>query len=289
MKLGLIGRSLGSFVSVLLLAATRMAAQESSLLIFAGAASKPPLEALALMYERKTGQKVELVFGGSGYVMAQMKLARRGDIYFPGSSDFMELAKRQGLVLAETERRVVYLVPSINVQAGNPKQIRTLYDLLKPGVRVAIANPENVCVGTYAVEIVESAFTPKERDQFRANLLNFTESCEKTATAVSLKAVDAVVGWSVFQHWDPVRIQTIPLPPGQIKRIGYLPLAISSFSRQRPAAQRFIDFVMSGEGRGVFEKFHYFATPEDAMAWVGVAKPVGGEFLLPKAWRDASR
>ena len=51
--------------------------------------------------------------------------------------------------------KVVYLVPSINVRAGNPKGIQGLRDLLKPGIRVAIANPENVCVGTYAVEIVE--------------------------------------------------------------------------------------------------------------------------------------
>lgn len=277
------------FLLLLAVGVTALMAKDSPLLVFAGAASKPPLEELAQSFERQTGQKVEVGFGGSGFVLSQMKIARKGDIYFPGSSDFMELAKRQGAVFPETERKVVYLVPSLNVQAGNPKGIHGLRDLLRPGIRVAIANPENVCVGTYAVEIVETSLNPEERARFRANLLNYTESCEKTATAISLRAVDAVLGWSVFQHWDPARIQTLPLPPEQVRRIGYLPLAISTFTRQRKAAQRFIDFVDSPEGRAAFAKYHYFATPEEAIRWIGQSKPVGGEYVVPQAWITGSR
>lgn len=277
------------FAAALAFAATALLGSAPPLLVFAGAASKPPLEELARSFEQRTGQRVEVIFGGSGYVLSQMRIAKRGDIYFPGSSDFMDLAKRQGAVLPETERKVVYLVPSINVQAGNPKHIHGLRDLLKPGVRVAIANPENVCVGTYAVEILESVLTPDERARFRANLINYTESCEKTATAVSLHAVDAVLGWSVFQYWDPARIQTVPLPAEQIRRIGYIPLAISSFTHQKEAAQRFIDFVVSAEGRAVFAKYHYFATAEEASKYIGQEKPVGGEYVLPKTWSAGPR
>jgi molybdate transport system substrate-binding protein len=91
------------------------------LLVFAGAASKPPTEEVAKVFEAKTGVKVYLTFGGSGFVLSQMTLAKKGDIYFPGSSDYMEIAKKKDLVFPETERNVVYLVPAINVQKGNPK------------------------------------------------------------------------------------------------------------------------------------------------------------------------
>jgi molybdate transport system substrate-binding protein len=141
-----------------------------------------------------------------------MKLTRQGDLYFPGSSDYMEKAKRDGDVLANTERVIVYLAPAINVQKGNPHSIRTLKDLTRPGLNVAIANPEGVCVGAYAVEIIENEFTPKQKSAFRDNLINYTESCEKTATAISFKMADAVLGWRVFEHWDPARIETVPLP-----------------------------------------------------------------------------
>lgn len=254
------------------------------LLVFAGAASKPPTEEAARAFEKKTGTKLELVFGGSGFVLSQMILGKQGDVYFPGSSDFMELAKKKGAVFPETERNVVYLVQAINVQKGNPKKIRTLRDLAQPGLRVAIANPEGVCVGLYAVETIEKHFTAAEKAAFRKNLVNYTESCEKTATAISLKAVDAVIGWSVFEHWDPLRIETIPLKKSEISRIGYIPAAVSTFTKNKALARQFIVFLLSPEGQAIYRKHHYFMSPEEASAWIGEKKPVGGEYRLPREW-----
>ena len=280
----------GLFLSVLLLTVvscySTSAHCEESLLVFAGAASKPPTEEAAMAFEKKTGVKVDLVFGGSGFVLSQMLLAKKGDIYFPGSSDFMEIAKKKGAVIAETERKVVFLVQAINVQKGNPKGIRGLRDLTRPGLRVAIANPEGVCVGLYAVETIEKEFSAAEKAAFRKNLVNYTESCEKTATAVSLKTVDAVIGWSVFQHWDPARIETIPLKKNEISRVGYIPIAISHYSKNKARSRQFIDFLLSEEGKAIYRKYHYFMSPEEANAWIGAKKPVGGEYLLPAQWRQ---
>jgi molybdate transport system substrate-binding protein len=213
-----------------------------------------------------------------------MKLTRQGDLYFPGSSDYMEKAKRDGDVLANTERVIVYLAPAINVQKGNPHSIRTLKDLTRPGLNVAIANPEGVCVGAYAVEIIENEFTPKQKSAFRDNLINYTESCEKTATAISFKMADAVLGWRVFEHWDPARIETVPLPSEQIPRIGYIPIAISKFTNDRAAAQAFIDFLAGPQGQAVYARHHYFTTAQDAAQWIGAMKPVGGEYDVPETW-----
>ena len=255
-----------------------------SLMVFAGAASKPPTEEAAKAFEAKTGVRVDVIFGGMGYVLSQMMLGKKGDLYFPGSSDYMELAKKKEIVFPETEKVIVYLVPAINVQKGNPKNVKTLKDLSRPGLKVAIANPEGVCVGAYAVEIVESLYTPEEKEAFRRNLINYTGSCEKTATAISLKAADAVIGWRVFHYWDPERIETIPLDKPQVIRIGYIPIAISKYTSNRPLAQKFIGFLLSEDGKKIFQKYHYFMSADQAAAWIGEKKPVGGEYVVPKDW-----
>lgn len=255
-----------------------------TLLVYVGAASKPPTEEVIRLYEKKTGVKVEAIFGGSGYILSQMKLAKRGDVYFPGSSDYMEKAKREGDIVPETERIVVYLVPAINVRKGNPKRIRNLRDLTREDLKVAIANPEGVCVGAYAVEIIERRFTPDEKAKFQKNVINYTESCEKTATAISLKMADAVIGWRVFEHWDPARIETIPLSKEDIPRIGYIPVAIAKYTQDRTAAQAFVSFLVGPEGRAIYAKYRYFATAEAAAAWIGEKKPVGGEYSVPAHW-----
>ena len=259
------------------------------ILIFAGAASKPATEEAVNIFQERFGTPVDVVFGGSGFVLSQMKLTKKGDLYFPGSSDFMEMAKKQGLIFPESEKLLVYLIPAINVQKGNPKRIYSLKDLTGEGIRVAIANPEMVCVGTYAVEVVEKNLTPAEKDKFKKNLVNYTESCEKTATVISLKAVDAVLGWRVFQYWDPERIETIYLNPEEVPRIGYIPIAISKFTHDKALAQEFIDFLLSPQGRTVFRKHHYLMELQEARKFTKPDTPIGGEYDLPSAWRTTKK
>lgn len=258
--------------------------EPQTLTVYVGAASKPPTEEIIAQFQEETGITVDVIFGGSGYVLSQMKLAGKGDVYFPGSSDYMEIAKREYLVYPETEQQVVYLVNAINVQQGNPKNIQSLKDLCKPGVKVAIANPEGVCVGSYAVEILEKNLNKEEIKQFRKNLSNYTESCDKTASAIALQAVDAVIGWRVFHYWNPDLIETIPLKPEEIVRIGYIPIATSTYTKNKDLAQQFIDYVMSEKGKTIFKKYSYFATSQEAEAYIGVSKPVGGEYVVPNSW-----
>lgn len=260
--------------------------QESgkSLLVYIGAASKPPSEEIIKEFEKETGIRVEAIFGGSGYIMSQMKLTKRGDIYFPGSSDYMEIAKREKLVYPASEKQVVYLVNAINVQKGNPKKIYSLKDLCRPGLKIAIANPEGVCVGSYAVEIIEKNLSATQKKLLKENLINYTESCDKTASAIALKTVDAVIGWSVFQYWNPEQIETIPLSKDEIVRIGYIPIAVSIYSKNPELAQKFINFVVGKKGKEIFGKYNYFATANDAQMYVGAKKPVGGEYIVPSGW-----
>jgi molybdate transport system substrate-binding protein len=284
-------KKIAIFFTLCLTLTSTQHAQSSSkgLLIFAGAASKPATEEAIRTFQERFGAPVNVIFGGSGFVLSQMKLGKKGDLYFPGSSDFMEVAKREALVFPDSEKIVVYLVPAINVQKGNPKRIHNLKDLTKEGVRLAIANPETVCVGTYAVEIIEKNLTLDEKAKVRKNIINYTESCEKTANAISLKAADAVLGWRVFHFWDPDRIETIYLRPEEIPRIGYIPIAISKFTRDKALAQKFIDFLLSPHGKKIFRKYHYLMDIQEARQFTRPDTPIGGEYALPNEWRTMKK
>ena len=255
--------------------------EETSLELFVGSASKPATEEAALAFEQKTGVKVRLHFGGSGKMLSDMKLGNRGDLYFPGSSDFMELAKRQKLVVPETEKLIVYLIPAINVPAGNPKGIKTLADLAKPGVRVGIARPEQVCVGLYAVEVLVHN---KLAEKVRPNIITHADSCAKTANLVALGTVDAILGWRVFHYWNPEKVETVLLKREETPRVGYIPIAQSVFCKQPELARQFVEFLLSDEGKAIYKKWHYLATEEEGRKFASPGAPVGGEWKLPEGW-----
>ncbi|MEW6489902.1 MAG: molybdate ABC transporter substrate-binding protein [Thermodesulfobacteriota bacterium] len=270
------------FVFALASAAQAGAWKGRALEVFAGSASKPALEEAARRFQEATGARILLHLGGSGTMLSQMELLRRGDIYFPGSSDYGELAKRKGLVDPSTEVRVVYLIPAINVPRGNPKNIRGLADLARPGMRVGIARPETVCVGLYAVEALEARGLS---ESVRRNIVNQAESCEKTAQMLSLGLVDAVIGWDVFEEWDPQRVETVYYPPEEVTRIGYLPAAVSAFPREPELARAFLAYLVSPEGQAVFRAHGYLADLAEARRRARPDTPVGGEWPLPASWR----
>lgn len=247
---------------------------------FAGSASKPATQELAEAFRKETGHKVRVHFGSSGNLLSQMKIAKRGDLYFPGSPDYMRIAEREGAVAPGTARIVTYLVPSINVQKGNPKGIRGLEDLGREDVRVAIGNPHHVCVGLYAVEIFERN---NVLELVRPRILGYTESCAKTANILALNGADAILGWRVFQWWNPEKIETVMVRPEQIPRISYMPIAIASYSKNRELAQLFIDFACSDTGKRIFEKWGYLTREEQARKHAPNAL-IGGDYELPEGW-----
>ena len=248
---------------------------------FVGSASKPALEEAARAFEQEAGIKVYLNFSGSGTMLSQIELSQSGDLYIPGSPDFMVKAERKGLIDPTSVKKIAYLIPVIAVPRGNPKNIRSLADLARPGLQVCIANPEAVCVGLYAIEILEYNHLLAEVGK---NIVVNAESCEKTATLISLKAVDAVIGWDVFHYWDPDNIDVVYLSPEQLPRIAYVPGAVTRFTKDRQSAQKFLDYLVSSTGQAIFEKNGYITTEAEARKFAPNAE-IGGEYQLPPSYR----
>jgi molybdate transport system substrate-binding protein len=250
--------------------------------VFAGSASKPALDEAAFVFEKQTGVKVFLTYGGSGTVLSQMELSKTGDLYIPGSPDYLVKAESKKITDPASTKIVAYLIPAINVQPGNPRNILSFSDLAKSGVKVGIGNPTTVCVGLYAVEILDK--NNLLADVYK-NIVTQASSCDNTATLVSFKSVDAVMGWSVFQAWDPKNIETIYLKPEQISRIAYIPAAISTFVKEREAASALIDFLVSPTGQDIFKKWGYDVTETEARKYAPNAQ-IGGEYNLPESYKS---
>ena len=255
--------------------------EQKTITAFVGAASKPAMDEAAKAFEEKTGIKVYLNFGGSGNMLAQMKLSKSGDLYIPGSPDYMVMVERDDVVDPGSVKRISYLIPVIAVQRGNPQNIRTLSDLAQPGIKIAIGNPEAVCVGLYAIEILDYN---NLLEAVGRNIITYAESCEKTATLLSLKSVDAVIGWHVFHDWDPDNIDVVYLGTEQLPRIAYIPGAVTMFAQDRISAEKFLDFLVSPEGREIFIKWGYIATESEARKFAPNAQ-IGGEYKLPDTYK----
>jgi molybdate transport system substrate-binding protein len=257
---------------------------EEKLMIFCGAAFRLPMEEITAAFSKNTGHEVNVNYAAVPTLLSHLQFGRRGDLLVMPSPDMMENVRDRRLIAPASLRNIGYVVPAINVRKGNPKGIERLKDMARPGIRVALANPELVFAGMLGAEIVDKSLSPKDRDQFRENIVTCPEDLSKLATLLALKHVDAVIGFSCLSGWHPDKIETIKLQAAEVYRIGAGQAALISHSKHSALAERFLDFLLSPESRNIFKKYHYFATVEEAIAWVGAKKPVGGTYPLPGHW-----
>ena len=273
-------RTMAFLVLTLLAACPAVAGDKPRpLMVFAGSASQPPLEEAAKAFEKKTGIPVTLHLGGSGAMLSQIRLTGRGDLYIPGSPDYLEIAREQNLVEGEATI-LAYLVPAIIVTKGNPLRIQTLDDLARPGLKVGMADPDGVCVGLYAVEVLTANGLAAK---VKPNLRGQVESCARAASMIPLGMADAVLGWREFAAWNPAAMEAVLLRPDQVPRLAYVPAVRIRGSGNPAGAAAFTAFLTSAEGEAIFRKWGYLTREAEVRTMAPQAR-IGGIYRLPEGW-----
>lgn len=267
-------------IAIVFIIFSRGYAADKGIMAFCAAVTKPPMEEATEAFMRSYDIRVDLSFGGSGAMLSQIKLAKRGDIFIAASPDYMVKAERDRIIDLKGQRILAYLIPAINVQPGNPIGIKGLSDLTRPGVRVGICNPETAAIGLMGIEILEKNGLLKA---VMKNVVTQAPNIGALESLLVMKRVDAIIGWGVLPNWNPGKLETIFLAPDQLPRLSYIPAAVTTFAENKDAATKFLDYLASAEGRKIFLKCGYAVTEEQVRKYAPKAK-IGGEYTLPPDW-----
>lgn len=168
------------------------------LLVHAAAGTRLPIERLAAQYEELHGTRIQLNYGGSGALLGALKVRPRGDIYIAADSSYVE--KAQGFGIVREILPLASMRPVLAVPAGNPRGIRSLADLERSDLRVALAEPDVAAVG----QIGRAALQSLGRWEAVRRGLKVTKPTEpELATDLELGAVDVTILWSSTVHQRP--------------------------------------------------------------------------------------
>jgi len=133
--------------------------EEPELVFYSGGINRPAIEMTVGEFEAREGVRVTMKYGGCGILVSEMKAIAKGnipsafpDMYLACDASFIPPVQDNfGKALNISETEVVFLVPR-----GNPKNIRTLKDLARPGLRIAMANEEHSALGALTQRILEA-------------------------------------------------------------------------------------------------------------------------------------
>lgn len=149
-----------------------------------------PLSAAAELYEKQTGQSVELRFNGSGHTVARLLIHVEGDLVI-ASEPFLQRLDEKGL-LHEKRTPLVALTPVIAVAKGNPKKIYTLQDLQREDVSVCLVNPALSSMGKVAQHALMES---DDWEGISARVDGQFPIPRQSLNAVAVGSFDATIGW----------------------------------------------------------------------------------------------
>jgi molybdate transport system substrate-binding protein len=228
-----------------------------SILVLAGAGVEPALTALSPEFTRACGVAVDTSYGGSNVLLGQLELSRKGDVFIPGDAEYVEMARSKGLVTAS--REIFFFVPVVMVAAGNPKGVRSVADLARPGLKVGLGDPKACAVGRVTPRIFE--LNGVDPGKVRENVKLTTATVSELAMNVKLGTLDAAIVWSTTAAQHGLAADAVAIEPGK-NVIPSVEAAVAAGAANPKAAAAFVDFLASQRAREVLKaKFFVVERP----------------------------
>ncbi|MBN1194890.1 MAG: molybdate ABC transporter substrate-binding protein [Methanomicrobiaceae archaeon] len=226
-----------------------------SLLVYCGAGLREPMDEIAEVFSEKEGISIDYTYGGSAQLLSQIELVQKGDAYMPGAKSYIDSAAKKGFI--DQSAPTVYHVLAIVTGKGNPKNIQTLEDLTREGIRVAIGEPTGPAVGTAAKSMLEKDGLWEDVEK---NCVVKSGTVNELLVYISMDQADAAIIWEDLFNPETMEKVDIPIDKGFIKVI---PIGTLSFSENPGNAEKFMNFVSSDEGKAIFEKHGFETYPSE--------------------------
>jgi molybdate transport system substrate-binding protein len=216
----------------------------STLRVFAAASLTETFTELAESYEQANpGTAVELNFAGSSDLVAQIQEGAPADVIATADEPNMAELTEDDL-LAQAPQVFATNTLTIAVAPGNPRGIHDLSDLAADGIVVVVCAVQVPC-GTASAQVLEEAgveVAPVSEENAVTGVVS------KVATGQA----DAGLAYATDAAVEDSGVQAVDFPEAE-SVVNRYPITALQQSAEPEAAAEFVDFILSGSSRQVFD------------------------------------
>lgn len=206
--------------------------------VFAAASLTETFTALGKQFEAAhPGTKVSFQFAASSALSTQITEGAKADVFASASPSNMAAVVAAGD--ATDPKTFAKNQMEIAVPPGNPKQITSVADLAKSGVKVALCQAQVPC-GKTALQVFSNA-------KITVKPITEQPDVKSTLTQIENGAVDAGVVYVTDVKAAGSKVVGVDIPAAVNASTDY-PIAVIKDSSHRASAKAWEDFVLSSTG-----------------------------------------
>lgn len=219
------------------------------LTLFAGSVNRRVLSPIVEEFARREGVEVNTVYNGCGILTAQMRSLRDNgagelpDAFMACDRYYMDVVSDLFPTSSDVSNTRIVMV----VGEGNPKSIQTLADLAKPGVRVALGQPDQCTIGVLSRRLLESEGLYKQI--LEENVVTETATSALLVPSVVSGGADAALVYETDAQAESERIDVVAIDSPLARAVQ--PYGVAAASDFRQLSDRLLDAI--GQHREQFE------------------------------------
>ena len=225
---------------------------KEDLTFYCAAGLRLPIEDIVKDYENEYGIKINIQFGGSGTLLANLEASAKGDLYLAADSSYTNLASEKGLVIETIP--ICELKAGLVVKKGNPLKLRSLKDCLdSDSARIALANPEAASVG----KLTKNVLTQLNLwDPLSKKSLVMKPTVNEVANSIKVDAADVGIIWDVIaSQYDELDFVNLEEFNSKTRTVT---LGLLESSNNKPNAMKFARYLSSiDKGQKALSKYGY--------------------------------
>lgn len=228
--------------------------EKPAVLLYSGAMLRPAIEKTIGLFEQREGCSVTRVYNGCGILVAQMQTGAQPDLYFACDLSFMSQVKERFEPAVDVSvNQLVILVPK-----GNPKGIKSLKDMAKPGLKLGVGHEKQCALGQLTQETLRQS---KLESEVMKNVVVQTPTGDMLVNQLRTGSLDAVIAYvtNATEAADVLEAMPIDIPCA----IAVQPVAVAKDTRHRRISARLMDALRSTESKERFlnEGFRWKGAP----------------------------
>ena len=251
-------------------------AKKPTLIVFAASSLTNVIANMTQAFETANNCKVVVSSASSSTLETQISQGSPCDVFMSANIKWNVALNNTGLLYQNYYTNFTKNSLCIIVAAGNPKNITSLADLVKTGVRIIVADP-SVPVGEYANDTVyaiaatwgnpssplyvSSGAYVNYPAKFAANVVSYEDTDENIVGDVSLNVGTADAGIVFVSDWawgnmTGAQVQFLPIPVS-VNTVGTYGICIPSESTQIALSQTFENYWLSTQGQALLTEFGF--------------------------------
>ena len=222
----------------------------TELVVLCGSSFVPPTEQLCSEFKAQTGVEIVSTVGGSEDLLPHVKARVKGDIFIT-HDPYLDYTRDAGALTDSVQ--VGFVAPVLVVQKGNPQGIENIEDLARPGLKVALTDPQYSTAGEMVFALLEKKGI---KDAVMKNVENrLTKGHSNIGNFLKTQAIDAGIMWNGVAHTfrDSLDIVKTPYEYDEEIRVHIMTL---NYGKNAELLEQFIEFVRQ-RGPEVFAEHGY--------------------------------